>query len=495
MKRRWFVLLVSLALVVGVIGVAPVGVTRAAPTAGITYYSQGSLAPNLTTSWNTVRGGGGSAPANFTGGDIFVVQSGHSMTTSATWTVSGTGAKIQIEGGGTLQANNAVTVPTFQIDAGGKFIHNTGTATVPGTARSFAANSTYEIWNQGTASISAGVTWGNVIINLASDPGQAIGNAGAFATVGGSFTVQNTRGREYRFTAAQTTQHNIAGNLTVQNGGMLNFKSGANAITINIGGNVSIESGGVLTLTTSGAVNANVSGNWTNSGALTAGTSTVSFNGTSTQAIGGTSATTFNNLTVNSGAQVVFPTNVGATILTNNGTITQIQDVNGNSLINFIGIGGYGGVTLNANSLDLGSTTVIIKGNQACNTGGELAKRCFNITPANTTGRSATITFFYGSGELNGNTCAAMTVYHWNGSTWDALSSSGQSCSGSLYSVTATGVTTFSPFGLSSATPTAITLTTFSGRTPTNNGWIVLILLAVVMLLMGGWALRRRSRL
>ena len=61
--------------------------------------------------------------------------------------------------------------------------------------------------------------------------------------------------------------------------------------------------------------------------------------------------------------------------------------------------------------------------------------------------------------------------------------------------MTATGVTTFSPFGLSSATPTAITLTTFSGRTPTNNGWIVLILLAVVMLLMGGWALRRRSRL
>ncbi|MEO6181598.1 MAG: hypothetical protein ABIP71_00520, partial [Verrucomicrobiota bacterium] len=31
-----------------------------------TYYSQGSVDPGLTTSWNDVRVGGGLSPANFT---------------------------------------------------------------------------------------------------------------------------------------------------------------------------------------------------------------------------------------------------------------------------------------------------------------------------------------------------------------------------------------------------------------------------------------------
>src|SRR5262245_28551303 len=33
-----------------------------------TYYSQGSLDPGQTTSWNDVRGGGGNNPPNFTSG-------------------------------------------------------------------------------------------------------------------------------------------------------------------------------------------------------------------------------------------------------------------------------------------------------------------------------------------------------------------------------------------------------------------------------------------
>ena len=113
-------------------------VSRTARAAGTTYYSQGNLAPNLTSSWNTIRGGGGFAPANFTSGDIFVVQgtgnggtTPHAMTTSAGWSISGAGSKLQIENGATLTANNAITLAsatTFQLDAGGTYVHNNTTA-------------------------------------------------------------------------------------------------------------------------------------------------------------------------------------------------------------------------------------------------------------------------------------------------------------------------------------------------------------------------------
>src|SRR4051812_30651405 len=61
----------------------------------VTYYSQGSLNPAATTSWNTVRAGGGAAPTGFTSGDVFVIQSSHSMNPASIWTVSGAGAGIQ----------------------------------------------------------------------------------------------------------------------------------------------------------------------------------------------------------------------------------------------------------------------------------------------------------------------------------------------------------------------------------------------------------------
>src|SRR6266566_1271651 len=81
-----------------------------------TYYSTNSTAPNLTTSWNTNRNGTGSSPANFTSGDIFIIQSGHYLTTTNTWTISGTAAKLIIETSATLQADDKVSIPDFEID-------------------------------------------------------------------------------------------------------------------------------------------------------------------------------------------------------------------------------------------------------------------------------------------------------------------------------------------------------------------------------------------
>src|SRR5437016_165030 len=99
-----------------------------------TYYSQGSLNPALTASWNTVHAGGGSSPANFTAGDIFVIQNAHSMATASAWTVSGVGATILIESGGILTANNLVAVPVFQVDNAGAYIHNATGSSANGSA-------------------------------------------------------------------------------------------------------------------------------------------------------------------------------------------------------------------------------------------------------------------------------------------------------------------------------------------------------------------------
>ena len=98
MKLRWVSVILALALVAAVFVVLP-------PRRGVggdDVLLAGQRGSRPDSSWNSNRGGGGSTPANFTGGDVFVIQNGHNMTTSANWAVSGTGAKVQIKNGGSL---------------------------------------------------------------------------------------------------------------------------------------------------------------------------------------------------------------------------------------------------------------------------------------------------------------------------------------------------------------------------------------------------------
>lgn len=205
------------------------------------------------------------------------------------------------------------------------------------------------------------------------------------------------------------------------------------------------------------------------------------FDGSGTQTIDSSSDITFYDLTVNGGTTVVIlatsePTVTGT--LTNDGTLQRTEDVNGSSDVTFFNTGGYGGVTLNANdtgdgSKDLGNTTVGVRGNQDCtDVIGETVERCFDISPANTTGRDATITFYFAGSELSGNDCNTLTAYHWNGNSWDALNTGSHACSMEPYSVQATGVSELSPFVLKKeepdGNPTAVTLADF-GATATDG--------------------------
>lgn len=156
-----------------------------------TYYSQGSLSATLTTSWSSTRTGvGGSAPANFTtASDVFVIQNGHSM--SATGWNPGS-VTIRIESGGILTATGAITLSgTFEIQNGGKYIHNASqNNTIFSGTEVFADSSIVEIQNWSNGDLPSGVQFGNLVLN------RSLSNTwnlkGVLTNVAGSLTIETT---------------------------------------------------------------------------------------------------------------------------------------------------------------------------------------------------------------------------------------------------------------------------------------------------------------
>jgi hypothetical protein len=112
----------------------------------VNYYSAGNNAPNTTTNWWANTNGTGAHPGSFTvNGNVFIIQNGHTMTTTNTWTVSGTGSTIQINTGGTLVASNPVTATVMTVASGATYQHNynSNSGTIP--TATWDANSTCNI--------------------------------------------------------------------------------------------------------------------------------------------------------------------------------------------------------------------------------------------------------------------------------------------------------------------------------------------------------------
>ncbi|HXK42589.1 MAG TPA: hypothetical protein PKV82_07150 [Anaerolineae bacterium] len=201
-----------------------------------------------------------------------------------------------------------------------------------------------------------------------------------------------------------------------------------------------------------------IGGNWTNNGTFTASSSLVTFNGTAEQTIGGSSATTFNNLTINTGATVVVPTTVAVNgTLTNNGALKQTRAVSSGT-VSFLNISStkYYGVDI-APQGDMGDTTVTVWGNQACAGTQNTVLRCFDISP--TTSQQAEITLYYRDAEANSQTTP--NIWHFSGGSWVQATGITRGGTGEGTWVKGT-VTTFSPFTLSDNDPTAVDLTDFS---------------------------------
>src|SRR5579885_947238 len=315
--------------------------TRAA---GTTFYSQGSLPPEVLASWNTQRNGSGTPPASFTNGDTFVIQNTHSMSTASPlgWTVSGAGATVEIESGGTLTANAVVSVPNFQIDNGGAYVHNAASgsangssADIPGSAsRTFGANGSVTVkqWANGGTSPAAlpNVSWGNLTIDVAS-LGGSWQQSGAVSAVQGSLDVKTTGGssNEFVLTSGGALSLNVGGNLTIE-GGILDLSNGAGATTLDLAGNYS-QTAGTLTDTGSSASTFDFNG----------GASLVTFNQS-----GGTLNDAEINWSIASGKTVQFGVNANSLNFTNAASRTFTIN-QGGTLLDAVQINNSGAMNVN----------------------------------------------------------------------------------------------------------------------------------------------------
>jgi len=278
----------------------------------------------------------------------------------------------------------------------------------------------------------------------------------------------------------------VSGTLTFDNGSITNH-------TLTVSGNVTINSGGVINVGSSGPKRTHtfsVGGNFTNAGTF-AGVSSkgnrvinTTFAGTGLQTISGGGSTNFNNLTISSGARVVFPAASVPTVeetmnVNTDGAVQQTLTVESGS-VPFLQIGDtanvvkYRGVELTPTVSALGSTTVIITTtiSGGCTTLGSppnYATRCYSITPTNNV--TATVRLWaLTATQLNGIPQASLRIYHYESGAWQPLSNSTNGSDGGAYSYAQGTTPGFSAFLLGDTRPTAVTLSTFHAQPQTTSG-------------------------
>ena len=423
-------------------------------TSTLTYYSNGSGDPAVLANWKTERAGTGSSPTNFISGETFVIESGDVMTTTTTWSISGTGSKLQIENGGTLTANNAITLAaatTFQIDNGGTYIHSNTSAfgsTIFAGIESFSSNSTIEFrdWNTTGPSVSA---WGNVKFNATGAVAGSLQLGGSLTTINGNLEIVATgspTAREIRFAAGTAPTITIAGNYT-QAAGIVNLasSSGSSVTTLNVGGNFAVNGGTFTSTSTGSKVVFNGSGaqTFTNNGTISvvnfeiatnavvdlgtniiSGTGTVTVNNGGTLKLGSTSAsgaiagniTATGGLVLNSGSIVEFNGSTAQTLaartlqnltinnasgVTQTGTVT----VNGKLTINTSSILDAAAQTIN---FGVGASAEINGTFKTANTNGFMGGATTTLNNTN----SPTITFGLNSTiEYNASSAQAISTH------------------------------------------------------------------------------------
>jgi hypothetical protein len=512
MKQRWLLILVSLALVVGVVGFALVGVTRAAPNATCTWTGATDSLWTTPTNWSGCTGGGapvasddvlldnstvvGSYTVNLPTGAVTVAIHRLTITPSAGNTIT-----LVLPSGNTANpagfiiGDNTVNTDDIILNNGAVLQNSTG---APSGANGIEVNST----SNGTVRINNG---GRYIHNTTrSTAGIAPRLSTVLGTETGIFEYDSPGTSSVTISAINRNYGTL---ILTRSAGASTYTSSGSTGPLTVRGNFTINTGVTYNSTMTSFMN--VGGNWTNNGAFTTTTNPVAFNGTSEQTIGGSNVTAFNNLVISSTAKVIFPSanilTVAGTMTVNPGAVlTQTATIN-NGSFNFLIISDtlnnnkFRGVDVSSlNNLGAVTATLVVTTTGGCTSTGigspAYATRCYRITPQYPN-NTATVKLWALSSELNGLTVDTVVPYHYSGGSWTLLTNVVTGTAGS-YTFAQGDTTSFSPFlmGNTAAAPTAVTLTTFSGNTPSNDGWIAVTLLAAAGLLAGGWVLRRRTQ-
>ncbi len=438
--------------------------------ATITLGSAGTIhtedADGVTGSASTSFGLNFSHSSIDTNGTVVYNRSGAQTITARTYqnlTTAGSGTKSLSSGGTTI--NSTLTIrsgTTLDVLAIQPTVQGGGSIVVNGTLDFSNSSGFIQSGTSGTTTLTMGS--GGWIKTVDSNGLGPDSNASLQTQSGGAWntTSVSTNGTiEYYRTSAQTITDRDYNHLTITNTGT---KTWAPSSTRTINGNLTIGTSAPLTM--SGSQTVNLKGNFSNSGTFTAGTGTITFNGSGTQNLTANNSTTFNNLTVNSGVtlvETVSADNATASgTLTNNGTIRKSQSVSGTGSKTFGLAGAYNGANLTINVTTQGTLSNVqvdrIDSNHPNANTAQQTGRYWSITPTGS-GYTANLTL------PRSNSGAPSVCKHVSGSTWSCASNSNNT-----NDVTRNGITSFSDWAVGNDAPTSAGLVSFKAKlTPKNK--------------------------
>ncbi|MCU7549457.1 hypothetical protein OCK74_10045 [Chitinophagaceae bacterium LB-8] len=440
----------------------------------------------------TVSGNGNNAGnIIIAGGNTLVLNTNATASSLQTGDLDNTTATISSDNNSVILSLTSIAVNAInnkksiaRLSIGANISVSTGSI-VQGTG---ANNSDYELYVSGILKINGTLKdfrdGGNGITTFTCNSGSTIEYNGADQKIYPT-TYNNLilSGSGAKTITGVTT---INGNFTMAGTSSAASTIATSANNMDFKGNVSI---GSYATFDARSFNYGVSGNWTNNGTFTAGSSKVTCNGSSTQEIAGSTATTFNNFTVNNSAGVLLNKNLNVNgilnltngqittsstsllTLNNNATVTGASDASFvNGPIQKVGfstsefkfpVGKNGkyipiGVTATASISDAFQAEYIPSSAAALgsitSTGLNSVSSCEYWNLNRITGSSSVnVTLYW---DVNKNCTgssffsdpSSVKVAHFNGTTWNAHGGTATASTTTTGSVTWSGVSNFSPF-------------------------------------------------